>query len=201
MGSDLTVVNAARISYARESEEFRDKDARLLKYLWEHKHTSPFRHATLQFHIKAPLFVIRQWQKHQVGCAWNEISGRYVAFEPEFYSPFVWRQQHEVNKQGSKGEVDDPEEVAQIYEDNMTYALDTYYSLLNEGVCREQARLVLPLSMYTECYWTASLQAVLHFLALREDAHAQLEIQAYAQAIRALSVTSFPQSLSLQTRP
>jgi len=99
MGSDLSVVNSARISFASESETFGARDEKLLKYLWEHRHTSPFRHATLQFHIRAPLFVIRQWQKHQVGCSWNEVSGRYVQFEAEFYTPDVWREQHESNKQ------------------------------------------------------------------------------------------------------
>ena len=197
MGSDLSVVNSARISFAKESDSFSNKDEKLLKYLWEHKHTSPFRHATLQFHIKAPLFVIRQWQKHQVGCAWNEVSGRYVEFDAEFYHPLVWRKQHQSNKQGSCGAVEDQDVASVGYRTALNTSVSEYEMLLAQGVCKEQARMVLPLSLYTECYWTASLQAVIHFLGLREDKHAQLEIQEYASAIRGLSSNHFPISLSL----
>lgn len=197
MGSDLSVVNSARISFAKESDSFSSRDENLLRYLWEHKHTSPFRHATLQFHIKAPLFVIRQWQKHQVGCAWNEVSGRYVEFEAEFYRPKVWRKQHKDNKQGSTGAIEDQDAATVGYITALDSALSEYQWLLTQGVCKEQARMVLPLSLYTECYWTASLQAVIHFLSLREDKHAQLEIQEYAHAIRSLSSNHFPISLSL----
>lgn len=197
MGSDLSVVNSARISFAKESEEFSDKDEKLLNYLWSHKHTSPFRHATLQFHIKAPLFVIRQWQKHQVGCAWNEVSGRYVKFDAEFHYPEAFRKQHQTNKQGSFGRVEDQVESMDSYHRAIACSLAQYENLIELGVCKEQARMVLPLSLYTECYWTASLQAVMHFLSLREDAHAQLEIQRYASAIRELSLPRFPVSLSL----
>lgn len=197
MGSDLSVVNSARISFAKESKEFTNKDEKLLKYLWKHKHTSPFRHATLQFHIKAPLFVIRQWQKHQVGCAWNEVSGRYVEFDAEFYTPEKWRMQSQDNKQGSYGAIADQKEAHDYYEQALMVCVDEYNNLLNAGVCKEQARFVLPLSLYTECYWTASLQAVMHFLSLREDSHSQLEIQEYAKAVRHLSLEHFPTSLSL----
>jgi len=201
MGSDLSVVNSARISFANESKTFGARDEKLLKYLWEHRHTSPFRHATLQFHIRAPLFVIRQWQKHQVGCSWNEVSGRYVKFDAEFYTPEVWREQHESNKQGSKGEIKDQYGANCCYEGALKVCVDKYEYLLSIGVCKEQARMLLPLSLYTECYWTASLQAVIHFLSLREDSHAQLEIQRYAQAIRELASDSFPVSLSLLKPP
>lgn len=197
MGSDLSVVNSARISFAKESDSFTSKDEKLLKYLWDHKHTSPFRHATLQFHIKAPLFVIRQWQKHQVGCAWNEVSGRYVEFDAEFYRPSVWRKQHPNNKQGSIGLIEDQDAASISYQTALNCSVAEYEMLLAQGVCKEQARMVLPLSLYTECYWTASLQAVIHFLSLREDKHAQLEIQEYAHVIRALSSNHFPISLSL----
>ena len=199
MGSDLSVVNAARISFAKESNQFSDQDKKLLNYLWKHKHTSPFRHASLQFHIKAPLFVIRQWQKHQVGCAWNEISGRYVEFNAEFYQPDIWRCQHPSNKQGSIGQVEDQSSSDESYKKAITTSLNEYERLLSLGVCKEQARMVLPLSLYTECYWTASLQAVMHFLVLREDSHAQLEIQQYGQAVRQLAQDHFPISLSLPT--
>lgn len=197
MGSDLSVVNSARISFAKEVLDIGDRDEKLIRYLWEHRHTSPFRHATLQFHVKAPIFILRQWMKHQVGCAWNEVSGRYVEFDAEFYTPSNWREQHESNKQGSKGSVGDQGSCNLIYGDSMASALSYYRELLDRGVCKEQARMVLPLSLYTECYWTASLQAIMHFLELREDAHAQWEIQEYARAIRELAVEHFPISLSL----
>ena len=197
MGSDLSIVNAARISFGRESESMNDKDRKLLRYLWDHQHTSPFRHATLQFHIKAPLFVLRQWMKHQVGCAWNEISGRYVKFNPEFYVPEIWREQHPSNKQGSQGEIADSKSAEILYESNMKCAVEDYYELLAMGVCKEQARMVLPLSLYSECYWTASLQAVLHFLKLREDEHSQKEIRDYAQSVRVITEKHFPESLKV----
>lgn len=197
MGTDLTVVNSARVSYGKESKEFRDRDERLLKYLWENKHTSPFRHASVQFHIKAPLFVIRQWMKHQVGCAWNEISGRYVELDVEYYFPNNWREQHEQNKQGSMGSIKDQLRADSIYRQGCVDSIANYYGLLASGVCKEQARMVLPLSMYTECYWTASLQAIMHFLELREDEHSQWEIRQYASAIRDSIQHLFPVSLSL----
>lgn len=198
MGSDMSVVNSARISFAKEVTEIGDRDEKLIRYLWEHRHTSPFRHATLQFHVKAPLFVLRQWMKHQIGCSWNEVSGRYVKFDnADFYIPEVWREQHESNKQGSKGSIESQESASLLYKDSMQLAVTRYKNLLDLGVCKEQARMVLPLSMYTECYWTASLQAIMHFLELREDNHSQWEIQQYAQAVRELALEHFPISLSL----
>ncbi len=198
MGSDMSVVNSARISFAKEVTDIGDRDEKLIKYLWEHRHTSPFRHATLQFHVKAPLFVLRQWMKHQIGCSWNEVSGRYVKFDnADFYMPSVWREQHESNKQGSKGSIESQESANLFYQDSMRLAVTRYKNLLDLGVCKEQARMVLPLSMYTECYWTASLQAIMHFLELREDSHSQWEIQQYAVAIRELALEHFPISLSL----
>lgn len=198
MGSDMSVVNSARISFAKEVTDIGDRDEKLIKYLWEHRHTSPFRHATLQFHVKAPLFVLRQWMKHQIGCSWNEVSGRYVKFDnADFYTPSVWREQHESNKQGSKGSIKGQKSASLFYRDSMQLALTRYKNLLDLGVCKEQARMVLPLSMYTECYWTASLQAIMHFLELREDTHSQWEIQQYAVAIRELALEHFPISLSL----
>jgi len=197
MGSDKSIVNSARISFSKQVEEVQSKDEKLIKYLWDNKHTSPFRHATLQFHIKAPLFVLRQWMKHQIGCSWNEVSGRYVEFNADFYLPTNWREQHESNKQGSKGSIADQEKAGLTYVDSMHFSINRYLELLDLGVCKEQARMVLPLSLYTECYWTASLQAVMHFLELREDHHSQWEIQQYAKAVRSLSSTHFPISLSL----
>lgn len=200
MGSDLSVVNAARVSFGKRTEKFRPRDKKLIKYLWEHKHSSPFRHASVQLHIKAPIFVLRQWMKHQVGCSWNEISGRYVEFDCEYYTPSYFRVQSKDNKQGSEGAVHpDIEEKAQkIYWDSCNKAMCAYEALLHAGVCKEQARMVLPLNLYSECYWTCSLQALMHFLVLREDSHSQWEIQEYAKAVRNLVSELFPICLSIQ---
>lgn len=199
MGSDLSVVNSARVSFGKKTEKIRPRDEKLIKYLWEHNHSSPFRHATLQFHIKAPIFVLRQWMKHQVGCSWNEISGRYVEFDYEYYTPSHFRVQSKDNKQGSEGAVDatTEQQAQEIYWNSCDSAMQNYSALLNMGVCKEQARMVLPLNLYSECYWTASLQAVMHFLKLREDSHAQWEIQEYARSIREISQEHFPISLKL----
>jgi thymidylate synthase (FAD) len=198
MGTDLTVVNAARVSFGKRKESFDAKDAELVDYLAQHEHTAPFRHAYLTFHVKAPIFVFRQWMKHRIASDFNEISGRYVEFrEDEFFVPESFRQQAKVNKQGSEGEIE---------EANRTAAMDAflkachqsvaqYKKLIELGVCREQARCVLPLGLYSEVYWTASLQAVAHFLHLRLDSHAQWEIRQYAQAVRDLTEPLFPDSL------
>ena len=188
MGSAVSIVNAARVSMGRKVSEITEPDRRLLRSLWEHEHTSPFRHVQLQFHIKAPVFVLRQWMKHQVGCAWNEISGRYVTFEQEAWTPDVWREQSPLIKQGSGGALEESvnERAAELYASAMRNSFNAYEALLALGVAKEQARLVLPLSLMSECYWTASLQAVIHFLRLRRDGHAQAEIRAFADAVWSL---------------
>ena len=188
MGDARTVVNAARVSMGKHVTEMGVADARLIRYLWEHEHTSPFRHVTLQFRIKAPIFVLRQWMKHQVGCAWNEISGRYVTFSEEAWSPERWRAQSAKLKQGSEGPLDDVSALgaATLYEEAMANAFETYQRLLLIGVAKEQARMVLPLSLMSECYWTASLHAVIHFLQLRLDLHAQEESRDFARAVKSL---------------
>jgi len=199
MGSDISVVNSARVSFGKRTEELRPRDEKLIKYLWEHKHSSPFRHATVQIHIKAPIFVLRQWMKHQIGCSWNEASLRYIEFDGDYHQPEFFRKQSKDNKQGSFGELGLAQELEaqSIFEEACLNAISSYRALLSKGVCREQARCVLPLSLYTECYWTCSLQALMHFLVLREDSHAQKEIQEYAVAIRQLVAPLFPTSLKL----
>jgi len=199
MGTDLTVVNAARVSFGKRKETFDDKDAELISYLAAHEHTAPFRHAYLTFHVKAPIFVFRQWMKHRIASDFNEISGRYVEFSPEeFYIPEIFRQQARINKQGSEGQI--PEESCQAameaYTDACRNSVKQYKALIEMGVCREQARCVLPLALYSEVYWTASLQAVAHFLHLRLDSHAQFEIRQFAKAVRELTEPIFPNSLA-----
>lgn len=198
MGTDLTVVNAARVSFGKRKEAFDPKDAELVDYLAEHEHTAPFRHAYLTFHVKAPIFVFRQWMKHRIASDFNEISGRYVEFkEDEYFVPETFRQQAKVNKQGSEGEIPEAQRTAarEAYLDACQNSVTQYKNLIDLGVCREQARCVLPVGLYSEVYWTASLQAVAHFLHLRLDSHAQWEIQQYAQAVKDLTEPHFPNSL------
>jgi thymidylate synthase (FAD) len=198
MGSDLSIVNAARVSFGKRKDSFDVGDAKLLGYLAKHEHTSPFRHTAMTFHVKAPIFVFRQWMKHRIASEFNEISGRYVEFPAdEFFVPELFRRQAKVNKQGSEGEIaaEHREAAAQVYLSSCQAAVAQYQALLAMGVCREQARCVLPLALYSEVYWTVSLQAVAHFIRLRADAHAQWEIQQYAQAVRKLVEQVYPVGL------
>lgn len=183
MGSDLSVVNAARVSFNKESDWFNDgigpmegildpKDAKLINYLAKHKHFSPFNHAFLSFRVKAPIFVARQLVKHKF-LPWNEISRRYVDDEPEFYIPKL-RKRAENVKQGSGEEIHNKD----LDDDVMVIAsgsLNDYKYLLEQGVCPEQARMVLPQNTMTEWYWSGSLGAFLDMLVLRLDPHTQKE--------------------------
>ena len=189
MGSDMTVVNAARVSFAKEStwddynsetEQYvlKDKDRKLIHYLAEHKHTSPFGHCFASFHIKAPIFVARQLVKHKF-LRWNEVSRRYVDTKPEFYEPSEWRGRSEDKKQGSDG-------VVNVYMDqDMQWhrQLVAYENLINNGVCPEQARMVLPQSMMTEWYWSGSLDAFADMCNLRCSGDTQLETRLVANQI------------------
>ena len=199
LGDDLTVVNAARVSFGKRKAELSKGDIKLIQYLAEHKHWSPFRHVQLQFHCKVPEFVARQWYKHVVGIAyseaptvdhaWNEISLRYVdAGAFDFYTPVAFRKQSEDNKQASKDEtVSDPDgTLKKQYEAQCQDAFTLYQKLVADGVAKEQARALLPLSIYTEFYWTVSLQAIVNFVMLRQHEGAQYEIREYANAIDAL---------------
>ncbi|HJV90539.1 MAG TPA: FAD-dependent thymidylate synthase [Holophagaceae bacterium] len=198
MGSDLSVVNAARVSFGKRKDAFDEGDAKLIKYLAKHEHTSPFRHTALTLHVKAPIFVFRQWMKHRIGSEFNEISGRYVVFpDDEFYVPEVFRMQSKDNKQGSFGEIE-PEHRGPAAETFLQACKDSvkqYRALLEMGVCKEQARCVLPVGLYSEVYWTVSLQAVAHFIRLRSEGHAQWEIQQYAHAVAKVVEQVYPVSL------
>ena len=189
MGDARTVVNAARVSMGKHVTEMSDADEHLLHYLWLNEHTSPFRHVSLQFHIKAPIFVLRQWMKHQVGCSWNEISGRYVTFKEEPWQVEQWRSAAPKVKQGSGGPVEEDAALsaAILYERAMACSFAPYEQLLEIGVAKEQARLVLPLSLMSECWWTCSLHALVHFLHLRTEEHAQAEIRDFAEAVKELA--------------
>jgi len=185
MGNDLSVVNAARVSFGKESQWsvfsdniLEDRDRKLIHYLAEHKHLSPFGHCFASFHVKAPVFVARQLVKHKF-LRWNEISRRYVDSKPEFYEPKEWRGRSEDKKQGSDGVVD-------IYMDqDMQWhrQLVAYENLINNGVCPEQARMVLPQSMMTEWYWSGSLDAFADMCNLRCTGDTQLETRLVANQI------------------
>lgn len=198
MGDDLKIVNAARISFNKHKDVFDEKDYDLMKYLVKHSHLAPFRHCKLTFHVKAPIFVMRQWMKHRIDSEFNEISGRYVNLEEaEFFVPEVFRKQAKVNKQGSEGKVENQFRAANDYREACESSFSYYESLIDFGVCREQARCVLPLALYTEVHWTCSLQALVHFLHLRLDSHAQKEIQDYAQVCLELAEKAFPVALPI----
>lgn len=210
LGSDLTVVNSARVSFGKRKTQLDAGDEKLIKYLAQHQHWSPFRHVQLQFHCKVPEFVARQWYKHVVGIAysegggaacvdhaWNEISLRYVnASDFNTYTPEGFRQQSADNKQASMDElVADPQNALRTaYEAHNSAALALYAQLVEQGVAREQARAVLPLSIYTEFYWTVSLQALTNFIQLRQHPGAQYEIREYAQAVETLTAQVVPVS-------
>ena len=204
LGTDLTVVNSARVSFGKRKEKFTSGDAKLVKYLAKYKHYSPFRHIQVQFHIKAPEFVMRQWYKHVVGIettsssstkdhAWNEISGRYVPVE-DYYNPIVFRAQSDDNKQASEGEVEDQAAAKHHWDMAMFHAKENYDKLLQMGVAKEQARAILPLNQYTEVYWTTSFQAVMNFIELRYEKTAQIEIQEYAKVLLACMEELFPET-------
>jgi len=202
MGSDLSVVNAARVSFGKKSEALgtsgvegghmtpilHDQDKRLIKYLAKHRHMSPFGHAFASFHVKAPIFVARQLVKHKF-LRWNEISRRYVDDKPEFYEPDEWRGRADDKKQGSAGEVSYvPVGALKV----QGYCLTAYLDLLSSGICPEQARMVLPQSTMTEWYWSGSLDAFADMCILRCKEDTQLETARAAQCISQAMQNLFP---------
>ena len=187
MGSDLTVVNAARVSFAMESEEFGSRDKKLIRYLAAHGHWTPFAHVQVQLRIKAPVFVARQLVKHQVGLVWNEVSRRYVDFTPEFHAPEAWRKRAPDKKQGSLLETFtgiDEEHWDTIYWGHMETCKTIYDIMIASGVAPEQARMILPQSMMTEWIWTGSLVAFARVVKLRSSSDAQYECQHIANRIK-----------------
>lgn len=232
MGSDLSVVNAARVSFDKQSEwanqaevdesyygpdsavqpKLSDKDTKLIRYLAKHNHWTPFGHCFASFRVKAPIFVARQLGKHQVGLVWNEVSRRYVDSEPEFYTPDFWRKKADNVKQGSSNEPTEVKhfvwegpneagEQVQIWESfsesaerYTKAAVSLYGNLLMSDVCPEQARMVLPQSMYTEWVWSGSLAAFARVCKLRLDPHTQKETRDVAEMIDALMRPLFPVS-------
>ena len=206
MGTDLSVVNAARVSFGKSSQlvftddpddygSLSERDTKLINYLAKHKHISPFGHAFASFHVKAPIFVARQLVKHKF-LRWNEISRRYVDDEPEFYVPEVWRGRSADKKQGSEGEVKLGILDTAIVSDSPYDALSAYKALLKSGVAPEQARMVLPQSTMTEWYWSGSLDAFASMCRLRLPSDTQQETRVVAQQISKVLGTLFPVSWS-----
>ena len=209
LGNDLTVVNSARVSFGKRKKKWDKSDERLVRYLAKYKHYSPFRHLQVQFHIKAPEFVMRQWYKHVVGIettsssstkdhAWNEISGRYVPVE-DFYYPSVWRKQSDDNKQASEGVLDDLQQKRMdgVFNEYMRQVEMAYDRMIDAGMAKEQARIILPLNQYTEVYWTASFQAIMNFIELRNEKTSQIEIQKYAKVLLDLMRDVYPMTTKL----
>lgn len=199
LGGDVNVVNAARVSFAKEVKEFDlEKDTKLINYLAKYNHWSPLAHTSISIRVKAPIFMARQFVKHQIGLVWNEESRRYIDDTPEFYMPLQWRGKPDNAKQGSSGVVDikpvghmgfavGPYEATE-------FALVTYKSLLDQNVAPEQARMVLPQNTMTNWIWTGSLVAFARICKLRLDSHAQKEAQELAQLINDVVAPLYPVS-------
>ncbi len=182
MGGDAAVVDAARVCYDSQSKG-ESQDRRLIAYLMKHAHLTPFEHSVFKFHVSAPIFVARQWFRHRMA-SYNEVSGRYTEIKDEFYIPAAWRCQDAVNKQGSVagGKLDHRRLSAELAA-QVRSSLASYRNMLAAGVAREMARLVLPLNLYTQFYWTVNCRSLMNFIALRADEHAQWEMQQYALAL------------------
>lgn len=194
MGSDKTVVNSARVSFSKDTtiEELDAKDQKLIAYLAKHNHWSPFAHTSIQFKVSAPIFIARQLVKHQVGGVWNEVSRRYVSYEPEFFMPSSWRGAPVNAKQGSTGLIRTQDVAHLQLITHHKNCLQMYNSLLEMGVCPEQARMVLPLSSMTQWYWTGSLVFWARVCKQRLDSHAQEEVQEVAKLISQHCEKLFP---------
>ena len=192
MGSDLTVVNAARVSFGKKKTKFTKQDIKLINYLASHNHWTPFGHCSLQFHCKTPVFVARQLVKHQVGLVWNEISRRYVDSTPEIYTPPNWRGRADDKKQGSSEDV--AWQRCDEYEGLIKTVVGAYTRMLDKGICPEQARMILPQSMMTEWYWSGTLMAFARVCNLRCKKDAQKETREVADKINNLCEIEFPVS-------
>tara|TARA_B100000900_G_C20522522_1_gene692824 strand:+ start:581 stop:1309 length:729 start_codon:yes stop_codon:yes gene_type:complete len=224
MGSDLTVCNAARVSFSKDTEweideeavarlkesgsyyhdedvrKLGERDHKLIRYLAKHQHWTPFAHPQITLRIKAPVSIRTQMFKHKQGFVENEISRRYVSFEPEFYTP-QWRgKPTDGAKQGSDDFIKIKPELQQTFDNMLEGCMRTYKDLLEAGVAPEQARFMLPQGMYTEWYWTGSLAAYARFHKQRIDSHAQWEVREYASAIGKIVAPLFPVSWEYLTK-
>ena len=203
-GSDLLVVNSARVSFSKESKEFNDKDEKLINFLAREKHLLPFRHPSLTLRCKAPMFVARQLGKHQTGMSWSEESRRYIKTEPEFYWPDKWRKAADNVKQGSS---DEPHDMVILYgtggKNGLTHledcgkeiveeVLSLYNTLIKEGVAPEQARMILPQNVMINWVWTGTLLAWVHLIKERTSPTAQRETKEFAQMVEKIVREHYP---------
>jgi len=209
MGSDLTVVNSARVSFDTHKEKLDDKDVKLIGYLIEHDHTSPFEHCNITFRFTVPLFIRSQHHRHRTW-AYNEISRRYTSVDLQFYEPLEFRTQHKSNRQASNSELINPElgnsykglvpsspyTACSAIRDHHLRSVQLYNQLLEKGICREQARGVLPQNLYTKYYGTTNLHNLLKFISLRTHEGAQWEIQKVAMACLEIAHQHFPKSIN-----
>jgi thymidylate synthase (FAD) len=196
-GSDLGIVNAARVSYNRESKAFSEADGKILETLITHGHETPFEQTFLQFHVKLPIFVARQWMRHRIGVSYNEQSARYTQMKDEFYVPKEWRT---TSKDGLAAQPEKAQDLKAAYRHALEVSAQTYKQLLEAGISRELARGVLPVSLYTQFVFSCNLRSLFHFASLRADSHAQWEIQQYAKGMIQLAQTHFPRSIDTWCR-
>ena len=210
MGSDLSIVNSARVSFDKQSDpinmeffengkllriELKEKDKKLINYLAKHKHTTPFRHNQIMIRCSAPIFLARQLGKHQAGLSWNEVSRRYVDSTPEFYSPPEWRGRPKGSiKQGSSEAVPSSDAIYSTYEGHIEKSIELYNGMLQSGVAPELARMVLPQSMITTWIWSGNLLAFAHVYKERSSEGAQLEAQNFAKKLHEVIEPLFPYS-------
>ena len=209
MGSDLTVVNSARVSFGKHKTEFDDNDKKLVDYLIRHRHTSVLEHNFATFRFKVPLFVRSQHHRHRTW-SYNEISRRYTDFNIEFYQPAEFRKQHKTNRQASTNETFDPDfysagldmshRASTLVAGHFKDSLTLFNKLIDAGVCKEQARMVLPQSMYTEYYGSANLSNILKFVDLRTHEGAQWEIQKVGEAVLDIVSELYPETVSAYRR-
>lgn len=199
-GNDLTICNVARVSYGKQSDEFTDKDIKLINYLAKHGHTSPFRHTNIQFRINCPIYVERQLFKHQVGWVANSISGRYVDFSDTYTMVTEWRKQSANSKQGSDGPIEEQLAASEIEAGIIGYCKTAYNRLIELGVSKEQARTILPLNLNTTFIWTGSFQAFVHLCNLRLKPDAQQEtrevVAEMLQCVKNIEGNPFQHSLN-----
>jgi thymidylate synthase (FAD) len=183
-GNDHMIVNVARVSYDKKADNYTDEqNTKLIRYLWNHKHSSPFRHPQFQFRIECPIYVERQLFKHQVGISINSISGRYVDFSDSYDTISEWRKQSKNSKQGSEGKVDNQIACKKIEAKVIDTCKQAYSLLLDLGVSKEQARTILPLNLNTSFIWTGSLLALMHMCSLRLKPDAQVETREVVNAM------------------
>jgi len=202
MGDDLSIVNAARVSFGSQKEEIEERDVKLIKYLMQHNHTSPFEHCAITMRFIVPLFIRSQHHRHRTW-SYNEISRRYTSVDMEFYSPPAFRTQHKSNRQASNNQLIDPvlnssymsigfESASTAVKEHANRSLNLYNAMLDAGICREQARGVLPQNLYTQYYGTTNLHNLLKFISLRSHEGAQWEIQQVANACLGIALKHFP---------